>query len=278
MPAQRIPGKQLAKQIIADLQATVSAMNTTPGMAAVLIGNDPASELYIKLKERTCTTIGVSFTKIQLPQTVSQSEVCAVIDELNQRNDIHGILVQLPLPKSLDTDVVIAQLDPKKDVDGFHPENIERYMADNPPYIRPVLIKSILRLIEHTQEFLRDKRAVILGNSDVFMRPLGSALLRKDMQVVWQTLDDDWEAAVASADVLITAIGKPHHITAQHVKPGAIIVDVGISDDGDAVKGDVAPNAAEIAQWITPVPGGVGPMTVAMLTENVVELAQRYGN
>ncbi len=276
MSAQLIPGKRLAQNIIAQLAQDVSAMENTPGMAALLIGDNSASRLYVKIKERTCHTIGIAFEKVELPENVDEATVLAEIDKLNARDDIHGVLIQLPLPAHLNTDAIIERLDPAKDVDGFHPQNIARYMADNPPYIRPVLIKGILRLIEHTEVPLRDKRAVILGNSDVFMRPLGSALLRRDMKVVWQTPSDDWQTVVKTADVVITAIGKPHHITAEHLKEGAVCIDVGITEVDNEVRGDIAPSAQSVASWITPVPGGVGPMTVAMLMENVVKLAKRH--
>ncbi len=276
MPTKYLNGKHLAQQVIAQLKTIVAEDSMTPGMAAILVGDDAASELYVRLKEKSCKTIGTHFEKHTFPKDVEQKTLEKVITQLNTREDIHAILVQLPLPEHLNADAVIACIDPNKDVDGFHPKNIARYLAYEKPFIRPVLIRAILRLIQATEEFLRGKHAVILGNSDVFMRPLGTSLLRRDMQVIWQTLDDEgWEEHVAQADLLITALGKPHIITKKHVKPGVICIDIGITKQEDAVHGDITPDVSAVASWMTPVPGGVGPMTVAMLMQNVVELAQQ---
>lgn len=273
--ARRIDGNQLAQERMHALLATVSKLPVRPGMAAILVGDNPSSSIYVRIKERRCAELGIHFEKFLYPDGTREDVITEKIAQLNSRTDIHAILLQIPLPKGYDTERVIGMIDPRKDVDGFHPENVERFINDEPPYIKPVLIKATLALIEATGVPLHRKRAVILGKSDVFMRPLGSALLRQGMQVVWQTVQQNsWCEHARQADVLITALGMPHYVTKTCVKPGAVVIDVGITKKDNAIMGDVARDVHDVASWITPVPGGVGPMTVAMLLENVVELAQ----
>jgi len=270
---KKINGKKLSEKVFLRLKKEISELDVKPGLAAVLIGDNAESELYVRLKEKQCDELGIYFEKHLFEKNVDEKTVIDLIEKLNADKKIHAILVQLPLPKNFDTQKIIGTVDSKKDVDGFHPKNIENFMAGEGSYIRPVLIKAVMGLIDATGESLREKRVVILGKSDVFMRPLGSALLRRHAQVLWQTIDgEDWERRCESADVLITALGKPHFI--KKIKPGAILIDVGITKDVERVRGDIALSAVEMAGWATPVPGGVGPMTIAMLMENVVEMAK----
>ncbi len=277
--AQIIDGKKLSKEILKQLKIEVANLSVRPGFAAILVGDNAASELYVRLKEKACKDLGIHFEKHVYPSDADQKNVIQKIQDLNSDDHIHAMLIQLPLPKQLDTQTVINSMNPHKDVDGFHPQNIERFMAGTPPYTRPVLIRAIIRLIEATSVPLRDKRAVILGNSDIFMRPLGSALLRREAQVMWQTTDtNDWKEHTRAADVLISALGKPHFIKKEDIKKGAIVIDVGITKDDSRVRGDVDPECEKVAKWMTPVPGGVGPMTIAMLMTNIVEMAKLTTN
>lgn len=272
---QILSGTRIGNKILTDLREEVRALSVVPRIAAILVGDNPASRLYVRMKEQRCSRVGIAFEKIVVPENTDTQSLCTIIHALNARMDVHAILVQLPLPAGLDTDAVIRAIDPRKDVDGFHPENIERFMRDTPPYVEPVLIHAIRALLEATGTPLANKRAVILGKSDIFMRPLGAALTRMGLHVQWLTLaTDNWKEICASADVLVTALGVAHCVTADAIQQGASIIDVGISKLDGTVVGDVHPDAAARAGFITPVPGGVGPMTVAMLLHTVVHLAR----
>lgn len=273
--AHLLNGTQLGKEILTQLRNTIHTLPVVPRIAAVLVGDNAASRLYVSMKERRCRMVGIAFEKILLPEDTTTAAIRAQIMQLNARPDVHAVLVQLPLPAGLDTDAIIRAIDPRKDVDGFHPDNIERFMADAPPYVEPVLIHAITALLEATGTPLQNKTALILGKSDVFMRPLGAALTRRGLHVQWATHDTpDWQSRCVEADVLVTALGMPHIVPPTAVKPGAILIDVGISKLDGTVAGDIHPDAAVRAAWYTPVPGGVGPMTVAMLLYTVVQLAR----
>ncbi|MEK7647547.1 MAG: bifunctional 5,10-methylenetetrahydrofolate dehydrogenase/5,10-methenyltetrahydrofolate cyclohydrolase [Patescibacteria group bacterium] len=273
--AHILSGTRIGNKILTDLREEVRALSVVPRIAAILVGDNPASRLYVRMKEQRCSRVGIAFEKIVVAENTNTQSLCEIIRSLNARMDVHAILVQLPLPAGLDTDIVIRSIDPRKDVDGFHPDNIERFMHDTQPYVEPVLIHAIRALLEATGNPLTDKQAVILGKSDVFMRPLGASLTRMGLHVQWITQStDSWKEICATADVLVTALGVPHSVTADAVKQGASIIDVGISKLDGQVAGDVHPDAAARAGFITPVPGGVGPMTVAMLLHTVVHLAR----
>lgn len=269
MPAQRIDGKKIAAEIRLRVATDVAMLETSPGLGVVLVGDDKASHLYVNLKEKACADAGICFERHEFPATATQEEVLAAVTTLNTRPDIDAILVQLPLPKHLDEDAVILSMDPAKDVDGFHPKTT----------VVPGLAAGIMTLIESTKVPLAGKTAAVIANSDVFYRPLANALVEAGLAPSFRKPDDgDVEEAARGADVLIVAVGRPGYVHADMVKPGAIIIDIGTNRMDGKVVGDVAEDAWEVAGFITPVPGGVGPITVAMLLANVLTLAERRQN
>ncbi|MBI5037619.1 MAG: bifunctional 5,10-methylenetetrahydrofolate dehydrogenase/5,10-methenyltetrahydrofolate cyclohydrolase [Candidatus Kerfeldbacteria bacterium] len=266
-----IDGKKLAGEIRARLKTEIAALSAVPGLAIILVGDDPASHTYVGLKEKAAEDIGMHFERHMFPADTTQAALVKRINELNQRSDIHGIVVQLPLPgKSFDTDAIIQTIAPDKDVDGFHPTNIQALLAGN-PRITPGLAEGIFRLIASTNESLPGKKAMIFANSPVFSNPLEYILNQHGIQTVSCAPGVD-DAIVVSrqADIIVAVIGKPNFVTGEMVKDGAILIDVGFTKQNGQVSGDIAPSAVAKARWATPVPGGVGPMTVAMLLENVL--------
>ncbi len=272
-----IDGKKIAAEIRARVKNEIIALGRSPGLGVVLVGDDSASRRYVALKEKACAEVGIAFTKTVLPETASQDEVVAAVAAFNGRADIDAVLVQLPLPAGIDEHAVIRAMDPSKDVDGFHPENIQLLLAGT-PRIMPVIIKGIVRLIESTGQPLADKQAALFANSATFAEPLARVLENRGLRVTTLigTARADIAPAVAAADVVIVAVGQPAFVRAQDCKKSAIIIDVGTNTlPGGGYAGDVDATGADArAGWITPVPGGVGPMTVAMLTENVLALAK----
>jgi len=273
-----LDGRKIAKKICYSLKEQIKQSGITPGLAVVLVGSNPASEVYVTLKERACKKVGIHFEKHLFFHTEQQGKIVDKILELNTRPDIHAMLVQLPLPAQFDENEVVKTIDPRKDVDGFHPDNIARMLQGENGHPRPVLVKAIVRLLEETQEQLNKKNATIVANSDVFMAPLDIMLKNYGMNVEWAKPNQPGLfTKTQNADVLIVAIGQPWSITPNMIKEGSIVIDVGITRDehtGDLL-GDVHPNANQVASWITPVPGGVGPVTVAMLLENTFILAEQ---
>ncbi|MEK7102321.1 MAG: bifunctional 5,10-methylenetetrahydrofolate dehydrogenase/5,10-methenyltetrahydrofolate cyclohydrolase [Patescibacteria group bacterium] len=279
MPAQLIDGRAIAQSIRDDVKKKIAASGVIPGLAVVLVGPNPASHMYVELKERACQDVGIHFEKYLFTETEPQERVITRIQELNTRHDIHAILVQLPLPSGFDEDAVIRAMDHRKDVDGFHPANIAAVIQGGGRHPLPVLIKAIMRLIEETRVPLAGKSATILGNSDVFMKPLGAVLTRAGAavdEILRSAQDDDALKKIKNADVLVVAVGKPWMITPAMVKQDAIVIDIGTTRDSATgqLRGDVHPDVAQVAGWLTPVPGGVGPVTVAMLLENTTLLAE----
>lgn len=281
---QLLDGKKFADAIREEIRTDIQKLGTTPGLAVLLVGNDPASHLYVGLKEKAAKEVGIHFEKYLFFATTPETEIIQKITELNHRTDVNGILVQLPLPAPLSEDRIIAMITPEKDADGFHPKNIEALIAGRPlgeprlmaghPTIIPSVIRGILALIDATGVPLGGKQATILANSDVFGKPLRKLLIDRGMNVTATNPDaPDAIAQVLCADVLITAIGRPHFVTAHMIKKGAIVIDVGTTRVEEKMLGDVHPNVAEKASWLTPVPGGVGPMTVVYLLKNVVDAA-----
>ncbi|MDO8581420.1 MAG: tetrahydrofolate dehydrogenase/cyclohydrolase catalytic domain-containing protein [bacterium] len=269
-----LDGKSLALQIRTELKEEIKQLGITPGFAVLLIGDDPASQMYVSLKEKASAEIGIHFEKILLPQNIEEELVLAKIDELNRRKDIHGILVQLPLPPHLNEDRITQEIFPEKDGDGFHPKNIELLMAGNPRVI-PNLIQGIIHLLQATGVSLTEKKTALLANSDIFAKPLAKILADHGMAVqsfIAQKID---KQKILTCDIIISVLGRPHAITKNMVKKGAIVIDVGTTRVDGKILGDVHPNVSEKASWLTPVPGGVGPLTVAYLLKNVVEAAKR---
>ena len=277
MQAQLIDGKVIAQNVRQDVASYVSravaANKRAPGLAVVLVGSDPASQVYVNNKRKACDEVGFVSKSYDLPATTSQEELLALIDELNNAEEIDGILVQLPLPAGLNAEEILERINPYKDVDGFHPYNIGR-LAQRIPAIRPCTPKGIMTMIESTKRDVKGLDAVIVGASNIVGRPMALELLLAGCTVTTcHKFTKDLKSHVERADLLVVAVGKPNFIPGEWVKDNAIVIDVGINrlDDGSLV-GDVEfAKAQERAGWITPVPGGVGPMTVASLIENTLE-------
>lgn len=284
---QLLDGRYLAREIREKVKVSVGVLKHPPALAAILVGDDPASHLYVRLKEQAAIEVGIHFEKFSFSRTASQEEVIAKVQELNSREDIHAILVQLPLPHGFSADLVVAAIAPWKDADGFHPESLRQMGNGILPKIVPPVALSVMRLIDQAKSQLRDTSAVIISKSEIFALPLSLLLQHKGAQVaVIQPQRGDWcahEARIKSADIVISAVGQPGTITGAMVKPGAVLVDVGttrMSELVDGVEhtrtvGDIdAKSCEEMPGYISPVPGGVGPLTVAYLLLNTVELAR----
>ena len=277
MSARTLDGRALAQTLRNRIATQVSAWHAegrrAPGLAVILVGNDPASEVYVRNKRAACEDAGLASRHHHLPATTPQADLLALIEVLNADPTVDGILVQLPLPPHMDSEAVIERIDPAKDVDGFHPYNMGR-LALRLPLLRPCTPRGIMTLLATTGVDLRGCRAVVVGASNIVGRPVALELLLAGATVtVCHRFTRDLQARVGDAEVLVAAVGKPHLIPGTWVRPGSIVIDVGINrlPDGRLV-GDVEPNAArERAAWITPVPGGVGPMTVAMLLQNTLD-------
>lgn len=267
--AQRLDGRQLAENIRLKVKQMVTTLPSRPGMAAILVGDDPASHLYVSLKEKACEEVGIYFEKFLYPASISTEELVAKIQKLNTRTEINGILVQFPLP-SQNEDRVAQAIDPMKDIDGFHPENLRKLEAGEPGLVPPVAL-GIMKLIETTGVNVRNKTAHLIC-SKFFARPLVALLKERGVTAVVSP------AGSNTADLLIVALGQPHSVIADQVKPEAIVIDVGTTKTEAGLLGDVDPSVESVASFLTPVPGGVGPMTVAMLTLNVVKAYQLQKN
>jgi len=281
MTAQRIDGKQVADELISKVRDRISARITAgkraPGLAVVLIGEDPASAVYVNSKRKRCEEAGVVSFSYDLPTSTNQSELLALIDDLNANPDVDGILVQLPLPDHLDADLVIDHINPHKDVDGFHPYNFGR-LAQRRPLLRPCTPRGVMTLLESTGVELAGLDAVIIGASNIVGRPMALELLMARCTVtICHSKTRDLEGKIAAADIVVAGVGVPNFVKGAWIKSGAIVIDVGINrlENGKLV-GDVEFDVAnEKAAWITPVPGGVGPMTVATLLENTLDAAEQ---
>ena len=274
-----IDGKQVARSLRKDVRRRarkLSAAGVTPGLAVVLVGDHPASAIYVRIKERMAQKAGIHSRVVRLPAKTTQAEIDAVIDALNADMEVHGILVQLPLPAHIDVQQTIAGLDPAKDVDGLHPHNAAALLRRQDG-LSPCTPRGILHLLRAYDVPIEGRHAVILGRSAIVGRPLGALLLAANATVTTchrHTLDSAYHAR--QADILISAVGVPGLVTSDWVRQGATVIDVGINrlPDGKIV-GDVSPSGAAKAAMITPVPGGVGPMTVASLLANTVEATER---
>jgi len=268
-----IDGKKIAAEIRAEIKKEITELGITPGLAVILVGADPASHLYVGLKEKAAAEVGIHFEKYLFFATEPEEKIIAKIQELNARPDIHGIIVQLPLPQNYDENKIIAAIDLKKDADGFHPENIKKLLGGAQEIIPPV-ISGVLKLIESTGTELVNKKIAILVNSEILAKPLQKILEGNDIATI--IAPENITTQIADADIVISALGRAKFIIANAIKPGAILIDVGTTrmEDGKTV-GDVDFESTAIkAGWITPVPGGVGPMTVAILLQNVLKLAK----
>ncbi|MFM2479832.1 bifunctional methylenetetrahydrofolate dehydrogenase/methenyltetrahydrofolate cyclohydrolase FolD [Celerinatantimonas sp. YJH-8] len=282
MSAQIIDGKQIAQSLRTEVASKVAQRQQkglrAPGLAVILVGEDPASQVYVGSKRRACDEVGFISRSYDLPVTTSQQELFELIDQLNNDDEVDGILVQLPLPDSIDETQVIERIRPDKDVDGFHPYNIGR-LAQRIPALRPCTPKGIMTLVQSTGVDTYGMHAVIVGASNIVGRPMTLELLLAGCTTTTcHRFTKDLESEVRRADLLIVAIGKSQFIPGKWIKDGAIVIDVGINRLGSGkLVGDVEFDiASQHASWITPVPGGVGPMTVASLIENTLEACEKY--
>ncbi len=277
MAAQIIDGKAIAANLRAKLkqqiQQAVSDGLRAPGLAVVLVGEDPASQIYVKHKRRACDEAGVISNAYDLPITTSETDLLKLIEQLNQDETVNGILVQLPLPKQINANTIVEAIDPNKDVDGFHPYNLGR-LAGRRPNLRPCTPYGVMQLLESTGIELIGINATVVSASNIVGRPMAlELLLAKATVTVTHRFTKNLQAHVENAELLVVAVGKPGIVQSEWIRPGAVVIDVGINrlDDGKLV-GDVDfATAKERASWITPVPGGVGPMTVATLLANTVQ-------
>jgi methylenetetrahydrofolate dehydrogenase (NADP+)/methenyltetrahydrofolate cyclohydrolase len=281
MTASLIDGKAIAKQLRDSVKEKVNLRIShglrVPGLAVILVGCDPASQVYVTSKRKACEEVGFVSRSYDLPITASEQELLALVNELNNDNSIDGILVQLPLPAGLNSDLIIEHINPLKDVDGFHPSNVGKLVLRQPG-LRPCTPKGIMTLLESTGVDLKGLDALVIGASNIVGRPMGlELLLAKCTVTTTHRFTQDLEGKVRNADIIVVAVGKPGFIPGEWIKTGAIVIDVGINrlDNGKLV-GDVAFDIAkERASFITPVPGGVGPMTVASLIENTLIACQQ---
>jgi methylenetetrahydrofolate dehydrogenase (NADP+) / methenyltetrahydrofolate cyclohydrolase len=296
MPAHLIDGKRVAKQIEDEVAAAIVRLGIQPVLVVVRVGNDPASEIYVRNKARKAEELGLRGDERIFPETLSESDLLAEIDRLNRDETVDGILVQLPLPKHIDPQRVIDAIDPDKDVDGFHPLNVGRLHLGRPT-LAPCTPAGVIRLLDACDLRIEGKHAVVIGRSDIVGKPVAALLLQRNATVtICHSRTRDLAAVARKADIVVAAIGKPFFVTAEMVKAGATVIDVGINridasqaalvahdeiksallaKNGHAMVGDVDfVRVREVAAWITPVPGGVGPMTIAMLMSNTVKAAE----
>ena len=281
MTANIIDGKALALQIRNEIAQKVKKRTeqglSVPGLAVIQVGSDPASKIYVKNKQKACDDVGFASFGYDFPSSTTD-ELLALIDELNQRSDVHGILVQLPLPDNIDKTKVLERIDPRKDVDGFHPYNIG-HLLQRDPILRPCTPYGVVKMLESTGINLSGLNATIVGASSIVGRPMALELLLLGCTTtITHSRTVDVAKHVSNADIVVAGVGIPNYVKGEWIKPGAIVIDVGINrlPDGKLV-GDVEFDvASQRAGWITPVPGGVGPMTVAMLMSNTLEACERF--
>ncbi|MDB7100744.1 MULTISPECIES: bifunctional methylenetetrahydrofolate dehydrogenase/methenyltetrahydrofolate cyclohydrolase [Enterococcus] len=272
-------GKELAEKMQAELALKVKELNErqiNPGLVVLLVGENPASQVYVRNKERVANQLGIYSKVERYSQTISEDELLREIEKYNQDPQFHGILVQLPLPKHIDEEKVLLAIDPKKDVDGFHPLNLGRLFAGNPDKI-PCTPYGIMKMFEAYNIDLTGKRAVVIGRSNIVGKPMAQLLLMADATVtIAHSKTKDLPALAREADILVVAIGRGHFVTKDFVKPGAVVVDVGMNrDENGKLIGDVKfDEVAPLASYITPVPKGVGPMTITMLMAQTVQSAE----
>jgi methylenetetrahydrofolate dehydrogenase (NADP+)/methenyltetrahydrofolate cyclohydrolase len=278
--AKIIDGKAIAAKLREEIAAGVAALkeqSVTPGLAVVLVGNDPASQVYVAMKEKACAAAGIFSDEHKLPAETTEAQLLALIEELNRDARIDGILVQLPLPEQINESKILEAILPQKDVDGFHPYNVGRLVTGNPLF-RPCTPYGVMKMIEHTGIDLTGKEVVVVGRSNIVGKPVALMCLAQHATVtICHSRTRDLAAQVGKADVLIAAVGRAEMIKGAWIKPGAVVIDVGVNRVGEKkLVGDVEFDAAlERAGAITPVPGGVGPMTITMLLFNTLESARR---
>ncbi len=291
MSARILDGTAIAAEIRKDIERDVRGLigrGVTPGLAVVIVGDDPASKVYVASKGRACLEAGMHSETIRLPDTTTEAELLAVIDRLNADPAIHGFLVQLPLPKSIDSDRVLLRIDPRKDVDGFHPMNVGRVSIGDPLAFRPATPYGVQQMLIRSGIETKGMHAVVVGRSNIVGKPMASLLVQDTpggncTVTVCHSRSRDLPGLTRQADLLVVAIGRPDFVRGDMIKPGAVVIDVGINRVADAaapkgyrIVGDVAfDEAMQVASAVTPVPGGVGKMTIAMLLMNTVQAARQ---
>ena len=280
MSAVILDGKALAASIKKDLTARTSALKASgkvPGLGTILVGDDPGSLSYVSGKHRDCKEVGITSLRVDLPASASQSDVLAAIKDLNSAAECTGYIVQLPLPKAIDTQIILEAIDPAKDADGLHPMNLGRLVAGYDAPL-PCTPRGIVALLNHYKINLDGAEVVVIGRGLTVGRPLGLLLSRRQENAtvtLTHTGTKDLAFHTQRADIVVAAIGQSHFLKASMVKKGATLIDVGISRTADGLDGDICPGAYEVAGYVSPMPGGVGPMTRAMLLQNVVELCEK---
>lgn len=273
----KLDGQLYRDEIFADLKERVAKLDKKPGLATVLVGDDPGSQSYVKMKHRDCEQLGITSIRKDLPADVTQEELLAVIEELNEDPDCTGYIVQLPLPKHLDENAVLAAIDPDKDADGLHPVNLGKLVLNEPAPL-PCTPNGAIHLLRRFGVELNGAKVVVIGRGVTVGRPIGLILTRRSENAtvtLCHTGTKDLAAETRAADVIVAAAGKPHMLTADMVKPGAAVLDVGVSRVDGKLAGDVHPDVWGVAGHVSPNPGGVGPLTRAFLVHNVVERAEK---
>jgi len=275
-----LDGKKVSAEILAEIKAEVEKLDKKPGLTVVIVGENPASMTYVASKEKRGKELGYNSDIIRLPEDISQSELEKTIDELNQNPDINGILVQMPLPKHLDSDAIIEKICPEKDVDGFHPVNVGKLVTKTNPYAVACTPKGVIELLKRYDIGFAGQNVVIVGRSNIVGKPLAQLFMNLDATVtVAHSKTKNLPEVTRRADILVSAAGREKMITADMVRDGAIVVDVGINRNKEGkLVGDVDyENVKSKTSFITPVPGGVGPMTIAMLMQNTLEMYKKFG-
>jgi methylenetetrahydrofolate dehydrogenase (NADP+) / methenyltetrahydrofolate cyclohydrolase len=272
MPAKIIDGNKIAESILEEIKSKMNSIKAKPGIAIVLVGNNPASEVYVNFKEKDSKRVGFHCERYNLPENTPETDVLALINKLNNSKAIHGILAQLPLPAHIDEDLITNSILPQKDVDGFTPLSLGNLLCEK-PILAPATARACIHLIETTGTEIKGKNAVVIGRSKIVGKPVAMMLLEKNATVtICHSKTKNISEFTRNADILIVAAGKPSLVTKDMVKPGAVVIDVGINRVGKELVGDVDfDSVKEVAGFITPVPGGVGPMTRAMLMQNTLK-------
>jgi len=272
MPAKIIDGKKVADKFLENITRNIKKSKEKPGLAIILVGNNPASEIYVNFKEKKAKEIGINFERYKLNEDVSQDELLRIIDQINQNKNIHGMIVQLPLPKHIDENLIVDSILPHKDADGFTPVNLGNLVNDDNRML-PATARASIELIKSTGQKIEGKNAVVVGRSSIVGKPTALLLLQENATVtICHSKTKNLSEHTKNADILVVACGKANMIKKNMIKKGAIVIDVGINRTPSGLVGDVDfENVKEVAGYLTPVPGGVGPMTIAMLLDNTLK-------